>query len=79
MKITELARKKALKNVSAPEELDRALKITPARDWIWASTVVFVALAGLLWGWFGRIPVSVNGQGVLLPYEPVINIPVRVS
>ena len=75
-KITELARKRALANVSAPEELDRALRVIQPRDWIWAAMIITVALAGLAWGWFGRIPVYVSGNGILLPYESVIELPI---
>ena len=74
IKITELARKRALANVSAPEELDRALRVIQPRDWIWAAMIITVALAGLAWGWFGRIPVYVSGNGILLPYESVIEL-----
>ena len=58
-------RKKALDKISSPEELDQYISIIkPSYIWILYSLIILTVLA-LIWGFFGKIPLKVNGVGVI--------------
>jgi HlyD family secretion protein len=59
-------RKAALDRLSSPEQLDHLMKVTSPQGWLAIAAIGAVLLAGLLWGIFGSIPVTVQGQGILI-------------
>ena len=58
--------KEALEAASNPDELDHTLHIVRAKLWIPIFGICVVALVGLTWSIFGRMPVNVTGFGVLI-------------
>lgn len=67
-----LFRQEALDRLSSPEQLDQLVEVISPKAWIPLVTLGGLAIAGLLWGIFGRLPLSVNGQGVLVRPNRVI-------
>lgn len=65
----ELAREQAVANVSAPEEIDRAVRLGGVKDWLITACIFVLIFSGLAWGWFGSIPVNVTGSGVFMPVD----------
>ncbi len=43
------------------------LAVTPARSWVALISLGLVLLVGVLWGFFGSIPTTVGGQGIIMP------------
>jgi hypothetical protein len=67
--MADLFRKTSLEKLSSPEQLDRAIVITPPMFWI-ALVGGFLMIAGvLLWAVFGKIPVNVEEQGIYISQE----------
>jgi HlyD family secretion protein len=62
----QIFRKESLERLSSPEELDRLLVVIGSRGWMLLITLSLMALAGLAWAIFGRIPETVNGVGVMI-------------
>jgi HlyD family secretion protein len=64
----------SLERLSSPEELDRLLKLTDSK--IWMSQLALMVLLGLaiVWGFLGRLPSVVRGQGVIVRKGGVLNI-----
>ena len=58
--------KEALEAASNPDELDHPIQIVRAKLWIPIFGICVVALVGLTWSIFGRMPVNVTGFGVLI-------------
>jgi len=56
----------ALDRLSTPEQLDKLLVVTSGR--LWAALIGLWMLVGalLLWAIFGRLPITVDGTGILL-------------
>lgn len=67
-------RKVALDRLSSPDELDRLLKVTDAQAWIAQATLVGLIILALVWGYVGRIPMVVSGQGVIVRRGGVLNV-----
>lgn len=64
-----LFRRKALEKLSSPEELDRLMQTTNPIGWLALITVGVLLLVVVLWGFFGQLPVTVKGPGILVRPE----------
>lgn len=65
--IQSLARADAVQNFASAEQLDQRLVVVRSRSWLFllmAATALSIALA---WGFLGRVPRFVDGQGVIAP------------
>ena len=58
--------KEALEAASNPDEMDHTLQVVRAKLWIPLFGIGIIALVGLAWSIFGRMPVNVTGFGVLI-------------
>jgi HlyD family secretion protein len=62
----ELFRKEALERISSPERLDQIMQVVSFQKWIPLAAFGTLISAGVAWSVMGRIPVTVEGQGVLV-------------
>src|SRR5258706_15514227 len=76
-------RKEALEKLSSPEQLDQLLKVTSPKGWLALISLGVLIGALVIWSILGSIPVTVNGEGILIRGDAVqlIDAPqaVRVS
>ena len=70
----KIFRKQALQKVASPEQLDLLVKITSPKRWISLIALGSLVAAGGVWSWFGRIPIVVKGQGVLVYPSRVVTV-----
>lgn len=70
--MTELYRSEALKRLRNPEQLDSLLRL--AHPSAWAILGILAVLIGLTtaWGFLGKIPIRVNGLGVITAAQAAI-------
>lgn len=61
-----LFRKEAIERLSSPEQLDQLMKVTSSRSWLALLAISLLIGAAAVWGWLGRIPTTVTGEGILL-------------
>lgn len=59
-------RKKALKKMSSPDGLDKAIEAAPPRYWIGFLAAFGIVAAAVVWGIVGTIPTRVSADGILL-------------
>ena len=59
-------RQESLSRLQSPEELDQLLVVVNRRAWLILGTLAFVCFASVVWAVVGRIPVRVDGIGVLV-------------
>jgi HlyD family secretion protein len=62
----ELFRKKSLERLSSPERLDQLLEVVDRKSWVPLATVGLLVLGLLAWAVFAKIPVNVEGKGILV-------------
>ncbi len=67
-------REVALERLSSPDELDRLLRVTDSKAWIAQLTIFGLIILALVWGYVGRIPSVISGQGVIVRRGGVINV-----
>ncbi|MGV0027727.1 NHLP bacteriocin system secretion protein [Phormidesmis priestleyi] len=61
-----LFRKEALDRLSSPERLDQLMQVVQPKKWIPLAAMGSLIAVGLTWSVFGRIPITIAGQGVLV-------------
>ncbi len=58
-------RKAALEKRASPDPLDQLVSLTPLRAWIGLAALACLLIAAALWGFFGRLTVTVEQPGIL--------------
>ena len=59
-------RQAALERLSSPEQLDQLMTVTTPRGWLALLALFGLLVAVVVWGFCGRIPIRVAGQGMLI-------------
>lgn len=70
----KIFRKTSLERLSSPEQLDQVMQITNPRGWIALATIGALLGAAICWGFMGRIPTKVQGQGILIKSGGVFEV-----
>lgn len=70
----DIFRKKALDKLSSPEQLDKMIVITSPSVLLALAGGVFIILMAVLWGIFGRVPMTKEGNGILVREEGVVSV-----
>ncbi|ARV60155.1 NHLP bacteriocin system secretion protein [Nostocales cyanobacterium HT-58-2] len=72
LKQSKIFRQEALDRLSSPERLDQAIQVVKPQAWLSLSALGFLVAVGALWSVFGRIPLTVTGQGILIRPRHVV-------
>ncbi|MFZ3048504.1 MAG: hypothetical protein WA151_21530, partial [Desulfatirhabdiaceae bacterium] len=59
-------RKASVNRLSSSEQLDHLMKVTASKDWLVLALIASLVIAAFFWSVFGRIPIRVNGNGILI-------------
>lgn len=62
----KIFRQEALERLSSPERLDQMMQVVNRKAWLPLTTIGFLIVVAVIWSVFGRIPLTVSGQGVLI-------------
>lgn len=62
-----LFRKEAMSEITSPDSLDQAIRITDRKIHFMVFGIVFIIAAGIFWGFKGSIPVTLQGSGIIMP------------
>ncbi len=68
----KMFRQEALERLSSPEQLDQLLKVVNRRAWLPLATAGSLIFVAVVWSVFGRLPLKVNGEGVLIHPRRVV-------
>lgn len=71
-KENKLFRQEALERLSSPERLDQMMQVVNRRAWLPLTTIGSLVVVAVIWSVFGRIPLTVSGQGVLIRPRNVV-------
>ncbi|MDP7034722.1 MAG: NHLP bacteriocin system secretion protein [Planctomycetota bacterium] len=69
-----LFRQETFQQISSPDNLDEIMVVTSARSWILLATATFLLASTLAYGFLGRIPNLIPGQGMLLQGGEIVPI-----
>lgn len=62
----QIFRQESLQRLQSPEEFNQLLVVVDRKAWFVAATLAVICVGALLWSVVGRIPVRVDGIGVLV-------------
>ncbi|WP_016953686.1 NHLP bacteriocin system secretion protein [Anabaena sp. PCC 7108] len=74
-----LFRQESLERLSSPERLDQLMKVVNPVDWLTLSTFAGLVVVGLVWSIAGRIPITVEGRGVLIQPRQLVEFQSNIS
>ncbi len=69
-----LFRKESLERLSSPERLDELMQVVNPRAWLSLTTIGTLIVVTLSWSIFGKIPININGTGVLIQPQRVVQL-----
>ena len=61
-----LFREKSLERLSSPERLDQLMEVVNPKSWLPLLSLTSLVAAAGLWSIYGRIPITIEGRGVLV-------------
>ena len=67
--MSDLYRKSALEKLSSPDQLDRLIVVISPSFWLAMLGAAFIILVALVWAIVGRLPVTVNSNGIYISDE----------
>jgi len=67
-----LFRKESLERLSSPERLDQLMQIVSPKSWLPLVALGSLVGVGIVWSIYGRIPITVEGQGVMIYPRKVV-------
>lgn len=70
----DIFRKVSLDRLSSPERLDELMHVTTSKGWFALFTLIFLAVAAVVWGILGSLPTKVYGTGILIKSGGVFKI-----
>ncbi|MEH1843150.1 MAG: NHLP bacteriocin system secretion protein [Nostoc sp.] len=67
-----LFRKDSLERLSSPERLDQLMQVVSPKSWLPLTALGSLVAVAVVWSIYGRIPITVEGQGVLIYPRTVV-------
>jgi HlyD family secretion protein len=67
-----LFRKESLERLSSPERLDQLMQVVSPKSWLPLLALGSLVGVGIVWSIYGRIPITVEGRGVLIYPRKVV-------
>ncbi|GET37488.1 NHLP bacteriocin system secretion protein [Microseira wollei] len=61
-----LFRQESLERLSSPERLDQLMQVVSPKSWLPLFTLGSLVFVAIVWSIYGRIPITVEGRGVLI-------------
>ena len=71
-KESKLFRQKSLERLASPEKLDQLMQVVNPKSWLPLLTLGSIVAAAGVWSIYGKIPVTVEGRGVLVHPSKVV-------
>lgn len=72
--MSPIFRQQAWAHMSAPEQLDQLMRVVRPKHWLALLTCAGLALIAVFWSVFGHLPITVEGQGVLIHPHQVVYV-----
>jgi HlyD family secretion protein len=67
-----LFRKESLERLSSPERLDQLMQVVSPKSWLPLTSLGALVTVAITWSIYGRIPITVEGRGVLIYPSKVV-------
>lgn len=72
-------RQASLERLSSPERLDQLMQVINPKDWLVLTVFSGLTFIGLIWSIFGRIPINVEGKGILIQPRQIVDFQSNIT
>ena len=69
---SSLFRKESIERLSSPERLDQLMQVVNPKSWLPLVALSSLVGAAIIWSIYGRIPITVEGRGVVVYPRKVV-------
>ncbi|MDX2098066.1 MAG: NHLP bacteriocin system secretion protein [Leptolyngbyaceae cyanobacterium bins.59] len=69
-----LFRPEALERLASPERLDQLMQVVTPKEWLGLTALGFLVATGLSWSFWGRLPITLTGRGVLIVPQQITEV-----
>ena len=76
---SSIFRQESLEQLSSPERLDRLMQVVSPKDWLPLTVLGSLVFISLIWSIFGRIPITVQGKGILIDPRRIVDFQSPIS
>ncbi|MDJ1184362.1 NHLP bacteriocin system secretion protein [Roseofilum casamattae] len=76
---SSIFRQESLEQLSSPERLDQLMQVVSPKDWLPLTVLGALVFVGLVWSIFGRIPITVQGKGILIDPRRIVDFQSPIS
>jgi HlyD family secretion protein len=73
----KIFRDESLERLSSPEALDQLMKVISPKSVLPLVAFGLIAITGITWSFIGRIPVTVEGQGILIHPSNIVSLQLK--
>jgi HlyD family secretion protein len=73
----KIFRDESLERLSSPEALDQLMKVISPKSLLPLTAFGFITITGIAWSFIGRIPVTVEGQGILIHPSNIVPLQLK--
>ncbi|ACC84961.1 NHLP bacteriocin system secretion protein [Nostoc punctiforme] len=70
---------KSLERLASPERLDQLMQIVSPKSWLTLISLSSLVILSIVWSVYGRIPITIEGKGVLIYPRKVIPLESKSS
>ena len=71
---TSVFRKSSLEQLASPEQLDQLMRVATPKGWVVLFALLALIGVAIVWGIFGSVSVTVQGNGILMKSGGILNI-----
>jgi HlyD family secretion protein len=75
----KLFRKESLERLSSPDRLEQLMQIVSPKSWVSLSFSCSLVVVAIAWSIYGRIPITIEGRGVLVYPRKVVSLQSKSS
>lgn len=72
---SNLFRKDAIDKLQSPDRLNEMVRVISPNNWIAALSIAVLFIFIIIWSVFGKLPINVEGEGILLKSGGVMEVP----
>jgi HlyD family secretion protein len=75
----QIFRKASLERLANPEQLDSLLVVLDSKSWVVLYTILALLAAIILWSFLGRIPIKVEGRGIVMSKQGLFSVQTKAG
>ena len=77
--MSSIFREKSMEELSSPEQLDRGIRLTSPKHFLFIISFVIIFATLMVWGFYGTIPKKYKGMGMIMSSSGTVSVQSTIS